>query len=125
MADKSLRLHDVSPGEIEYQDALQAQFVSAFPDYAPLFPAIRQEIQKGVERSDEILPHYWLILKDDQPVGVALSRYLIKSNIGFFRYLGVDPAQRGLGIGSFVIEELKMQFCLDAEKCGNPEPLGY
>jgi len=125
MVDEQIRLHNVQPEEFLQQDELHKMFVSIFPDYAEVFPSVRAEIQQGGIYEKRFLPHYWLIQKNDLAIGVALSRYLLNSNIGFFRYLGVDPAHRRNGIGTLTIHELKKQFCKDARNQGSPEPLGY
>ncbi|MBC8505091.1 MAG: hypothetical protein ISR58_18190 [Anaerolineales bacterium] len=125
MVEDSVILHEILPDETAYQDALYEQFVLAFPDYARIFPSIRKDIQLGGDHNPNYLRHNWLILKKDIAVGLALFSYLIKSNIGFFRYLGVDPEHRYEGIGYNVIQELKKQFCIDAKIYGNPDPLGY
>lgn len=125
MVEDSIFLHNVQSEEFLQQDALHRLFVDIFPEYAEVFPTVKFEIQHGSQFENIFLPHYWLIQKNDRAIGVALSRYLIKSNIGFFRYLGVDPAHRRSGIGTLTIQALKKQFYQDASDFGNPVPLGY
>jgi hypothetical protein len=125
MLEKQIQLHNVQPEEFMLQDALHLQFISIFPDYAEIFPAVREEINRGGDHGERFLPHYWLIQINELAIGLALSRYLPKSNTGFFRFLGVDPAHRRNGIGTLTIQELKQQFCEDAQNFGRPQPLGY
>jgi GNAT superfamily N-acetyltransferase len=125
MQEKQVHLHNVQPEEFLLQNALHQQFVAIFPEYAEIFPAVRDEIQHDGDFGNRFFPHYWLIQKNEISIGLALSRYLLQSNIGFFRFLGVDPAYRRTGVGTLTIQELKKQFCSDARNFGRVEPLGY
>jgi len=125
MVEYLINLHEIQPNDEAYQDVLHEFFNLAFPEYGDIFPSIRAEIQKGIDKNWGFSPHHWLILENGKPIGFALSRYLIQSNIGFFRYLAIDPNSQGKGIGYHVVQELKKQFQSDAQTFDNPEPLGY
>ena len=125
MVQPELVYHDIQPDETPYQDVLLGLFRATFPNSLRYVPHIRKSMKLGMALNPRLIPHHWLILQDHQPIGFTLFNYLIESNMGFGRYIGVDPDHRSAGIGYRIIQETKKQICADAQKQAKPEPIGF
>jgi GNAT superfamily N-acetyltransferase len=69
-------------------------------------PSLRAPWRDLVDhRPDEDL----LVLVDDadEPVGITLTRRLGETGMTFVRYLAIDPARRGGGLGHRLVEQLR------------------
>ena len=122
---KDLIFHEIQPYETEFQTYLLNLFRLIFPDDLRYLSYIEQSMQLESELNPDSIQHHWLITASGNPIGFTVFSYLIGSNIGFGRYVGLDPSRRSLGIGLEIIQATKKQICIDAKKHGNPVPLGY
>lgn len=125
MTEQQFTVHEIQPGEKEFQNTLVDLFRSMFPEDARYLPYICKSMEFGGDQKSDTLFHHWLVLQDDLAIGFALFNYLVDRNVGFFRYLAVDPGNANAGIGYQVSEVAKKQLAEDAKKYGNPEPIGY
>ncbi len=125
MEQPELIYHEIKPDESEFQDALLGLFRATFPKYSRYVPHIKKSMRVGMALNPRLIPHHWLIMQANQPVAFTLFNYLIESNIGFGRYIGVDPDYRSAGIGFEIIQHTKKQICVDSQNHANPEPIGF
>lgn len=89
-------LRDYRPAD----DAVRSIYEASFP------PSLRAPWSELVDhRDDERL----LVLAEDDvtPVGLALVRRLGDTGMAFVRYLAVDPARRGQGLGAALVSSLR------------------
>ncbi len=73
----------------------------------------------------DLINHAWLVTYRGEPVGLRLFSYLPQRRIGHGAFVGLLPQTRGMGLGSWLVEQTKLQLAWDAHTLGQPQPLGY
>lgn len=100
-------------------------FRDLFPSYAAYIPFIEACAEARSPRFPAMHNHLWLVERSSTPIGVRLFCYLHRRDLGYGVFIGVQTPYRSAGLGSWLVQQTKLQLALDAQAYDRPEPLGY
>lgn len=100
-------------------------FREIFPEDLRYVPYVRECARRRSPDHPATLDHVWTVEVEGEPVGVRIFSYVHTRDIGHGAYVGLLKPYRGLGIGTWLVEQTLRQLQADAAALDQPEPLGY
>lgn len=120
-----VRIREVVGLESPHLPAAVELFQEIFPEDVRYVPYVRACARRRSPDHPATFDHVWLVEVDGYPVGVRIFSYVHTCDIGHGAYVGLLKPHRGLGIGTWLVEQTLRQLQADAAAFGRPEPLGY
>lgn len=124
-------IYDVlNSGDERRVESMLGLYGRLFPQYQHYIPRMRRRAQFDAEHRSGHIVHYWLVEVDGQPAGLRTFRYVPARRCGLAHALAIDPVFRDVFVDDekrlpvFVIYECLAQILRDAQKRGDPPPLG-
>ena len=113
-------------------DAYSAEAATVSTLFSRLFPLLeihRTDLQRYMQNielaTSNVINHTWLITLNDEPLGLRLFSYLPQLNSGHGAFVGLLPKAQGMGIGSWLVQQTRLQLVWDAQHHGYAPPDGY
>jgi GNAT superfamily N-acetyltransferase len=100
-------------------------FRRIFPEDVRYIPYLRACARQRSPDHPATLDHVWLVEVNGDFVGIRIFSYVHTRNIGHGAYVGLLKPHRGLGIGTWLVQQTLRQLEADAAAFGRPQPLGY
>ncbi|MBK6794326.1 MAG: hypothetical protein IPG80_17715 [Anaerolineales bacterium] len=117
-----LVIHDLVDGNSRYIDDYLKIYENLFPQYIRYLPLMRQRAEKKADRSVNERWHQWLLVMNDNPVGIIGFLYNQKRNVGLLMDFAIYPEARKVHAGEnvlfseFVLKHSMQQLLEDANE---------
>ncbi len=100
-------------------------FEQVFPEDRRYLPYLRACAQGNHPSHPHTYDHVWLVALNGKWVGVRIFSYIKTRSFGHGAYIGFTPEARGLGLGTWLVEQTLSQLDEDAKRFGCKHSLGY
>lgn len=117
-------IRPVTGRDSPYLPAAAALLMALFPDYRRYVPLLAWWAMNAEPSGGGVVSHLWLVEADQRPVGLRIFHYLPVRSLGYGAFIGLLPAYRGRGLGSWVQQAMLAQLRADARRMGRPALYG-
>lgn len=108
-----------------YLPAAVQMLTTIFPEYRHYVPYVSASAQEESPAHPTTFDHVWVVEQQDKFIGFRIFSYLPARNFAHDAFVGILEPYRKQGIGTWLVDQTMAQLSADAERFGQPEPLGY
>lgn len=119
------RIHEVVGIDASHLSTAIELFREIFPEDVRYVPYLRACARQRSPDHPATFDHVWLVEVDGEFAGVRIFSYVYTRDMGHGAYVGLLKPYRGLGIGTWLVQQTLRQLQADAAAFGRPEPIGY
>lgn len=128
--DLNLVIHDLVNGNSKYIEEYLEIYRNLFPQYVRYLPVMRKRAEVKAEQASIEKWHQWLLVIDNEPVGIVGFLYNRKRNVGLLMDFAVLPNARKIRLGAdnvtfaqYILNLSMQKLVQDAQENQNQSPI--